>query len=388
MKNLVKGFGAFAFIVLMSLMFVGSYAVTHPDAQIGIVHLIVTAVLIFAASLFLKPQTGILQTAFSTTELVAMLGDYCRKFRDVIISELLLPLDLYEDFTVMDDIKDEMALPNATIADLIQPMDYVNFDATGNAISFGSRMLKVRDWKIDLLLYPKALEKTYLGLMNKKGSDPLQLPLESFIMQKIVAKAKENLRLQSIYQGVYDAAGSTPIDVMDGLLIKLAIEADNGNIDPVVTGAITANNVVDKLLLVYDNLGDPYKQVPIDCPVNSQIFDWYVRKFTPVVNGSLATVTGPSSVAQMNRIQLTGTNCVLKREPGLGTSQAIIMTQKENKFYGTDSVQDIETIRVQEFNRSIKIMIDGKSGVEFGELRADADGNIPLSVNDQLPAAP
>jgi hypothetical protein len=314
--------------------------------------------------------------------LTAALGAYYQEHRNILISETLLGFDPSDSFEVWDNVSDEEPMPNLSITDLIQPGNDATFNPTANALSFGARKLKVRNWKVDLLIQPRTLEKTWLGAYKKPGSSTNNMIFEEFIFAYIIKKIQQNLRLQSVFRGVYNAAGTTPIDVMDGLLTLVTASIANGDIPtPVVTGAITQPNVTAKLLLVHDALGEAYKAEATEMPVNPTIFDWYTRQFATVLNPQLvSTQSGPSAAQPLfNTFPLSGTNSMLKREPGLGTSQRIICTAKENKVYGTDSLSDENNFEIQKFERSIKILIDAKSGVNFKETSSNA-----LAVNDQV----
>jgi hypothetical protein len=382
MKNLTKLITGLAFIVMASFMIASSYH-NSVDASIdtGAATAILTLIGIAASAGVPK---GVALTSITVSEMASALGDYCRKFSNKLISEILLADDVTQNFTVYDNIKDELALPNMSITDIVKPMDYTSFDPSTDALKFGARVLKVRDWKVDLLLYPKILEKQWTGLMNQKGSDPLQLPFEQYIMDYIIRKAQDNLRFNSYFQGIYNGVGTTPTDVMDGFIYLISSEADGGGLDPVSTGASSSSTIVDDLLKVYDNLGEAYKAVPTQCFLSPTMFDWYVRKTFVLTNSQLTSGSNLTQAGLVNRVPLVGTNCTLIREPGMGTSKLIAISPKENWAYGCDSMTDVETIRVQQFERSLKIMIDGKSGVQFNEVRNDSQGNIPLSVNDQV----
>ena len=341
----------------------------------------VLAVLIIAGLIEVPNAKGALMSAINITELAAKLGAYFRKNMPILVSEMLLGMNIDDRFQIMDDISDELPLPNMSISDLVKPANDLLFQPQDNAINVGARILKVRNWKVDLLIVPTVLEKTWLGAMKQKGSDPLKpMAFESFIFNYVVAKLHENIRLQALYKGVYNAAGATPVAIFDGVITKLAAEILAGNINPVVTGAITEANVVDKLLLVYDALGEAYKSVPTIMPVAPTIFDWYSRKFMPVLNSALVATDSAAALASplMNRMPISGTNAVLLREPGLAGSQRLHCTPVENIVYGTDSLGDSNNIRIQEFERTLKLMIDGKGGVEFKEIHSRA-----LAVNDQ-----
>lgn len=310
-------------------------------------------------------------SSIKLNELVTVLGDYCRENRNLMISEALLDEDFQSNFEVMDNVTDELPLPNLSITDIIKPADAVNFTPTSNALSFGARKLKVRGIKVDLLLIPQILEKTWLGKM-KSASDPTDMPFEAFIMQYITSKMRENIRLQGLYKGVYNAGGTTPIDTMDGFLKLIADEITALNKTAVVTGAVTATNVIDAAEAVYDGLGEAYKGMPTEMKVSPQIFDWYGRRYRSLYHGA-PTYTG----IKRDRVMLDGTNCELVKEPGLGTSQRMICTPKENMVLGVDTLGDAD-IDVQKENRTIKLLIDAKVGVEFKEIHDNA-----LSVNDQ-----
>jgi len=220
---------------------------------------------------------------------------------------------------------------------------------------------------------PGALEKSWLGAYKQKGSKAFDMPFEAFIMQHITERVHSNLRLKAVFGGVYNAAGTTPGAIMDGLLKVVADEITATNIAPVVTGAITSANVIDKLEQTYDALGEAYKNVPTQMLVNPTIFDWYVRKYrsTYGVNMDYAGM-------QKGEVMLDGSMCSIKREPGMGTSGRVICTSTENIVYGVDTFGEENDIRSQEFDRTIKLFIDAKSGVNFKEVHGRA-----LAVNDQ-----
>ncbi|MGV3588591.1 MAG: hypothetical protein ACO1OF_16415 [Adhaeribacter sp.] len=311
-------------------------------------------------------------SAIKVDELNEKLGDYLREDRDILISEVLQNPVLNDRFEFWDDVKDEVPLPALTIGNLVKPANAASFQPNPDALKFSARMLKVRGMKVDLLLIPSQLEKTWLGKYNQKGSDAYQMPFETFIMNYIVQKAKEEMYLDAIYRGVYNAAGTTAKDTMDGLLTLVKSEITAGEITPIVTGVITADNIIDKAELVYDSLGEAYKGKATQMTVSPTLFDWYNRKYRSQygANTNYAGMGG--------KLLLDGTNCELVKEPALAGSQRMMVTPVENKVYGFDSASDSNNIITQVFERSIKVMIDFKAGVQLKEIHARA-----LAVNDQ-----
>lgn len=311
-------------------------------------------------------------SAIKIEELNEKLGAYLRDDKDVLISETLQGKDLDGKFEKWDDVKDEVALPTLSIGNIVKPANAAAFEPAANALNFGARMLKARAMKVDLLLIPNQLEKTWLGKYNVKGSDAFQMPFEQYIMQYIVEKAQEEMYLQAIYKGVYNPAGATATATMDGLLKLIQDEITATKIAPVVTGAITSANVIDQLEKVYDSLGEAYKAKATQMVVAPTIFDWYNRSYRTRF-GANANYDG-----MKQSIILDGTSCEIVKEPALAGSQRVICTPVANKVYGFDSASDESDIFTQIENRTIKVFMDFKAGVQLKEVHSRA-----LAVNDQ-----
>lgn len=319
-------------------------------------------------------------TAITTTALTAALGAFYRANRNILVRDLYMGLKT-DDWTVYDGVKDELPLPKLSIGELVVPGDNVNFTPKTNVIGLGARILKTRNWKVDLLIDPAALEKTWLGYVNALGARSQAIPLEQFIVEDLIKRIQKDIRTKALYRGVYNGSGTATADIVNGLLKLVVDDITAGNITPVVTGAITSSNVVDKLLLVHDGLGQEYKEEMTVMPVNSQIFDWYTRKFSPILNTNLIGGGGvpPTQNGLINEARLEGTNCMLKREVGLNTSQRLIITPAGNRVLGIDSMDDFTNFEFQRFNRTIKVLVDGKLGVNFNQV-----DNGALAVNDQV----
>jgi len=325
--------------------------------------------------------SGSAATAISTTNIVAALGGFFRANKNILLTDLYLNLGIEDRWTIHDGVSDQLPLPKITMANIVQPGNNTAFNPTANAVGVEARILQTRTWKVDLLINPAALIKTWLGFTKQPGTRQSKIPLEQYIMQEIVKQIKKELRLQSIYKGVYNGAGATATDVCNGLLKLVADEITATNLTPIVTGAITSANVVDKCLLVYDGMDEAWKDSEEgQILVNSQIFDWYVRKLNPLTNSGLVATNNGGVIqrVKLNEVQLEGTNFMLKREPGFGTSQRIVSTVKQNMNLGMDTESDYNNFDFQVENRQIKVLVDGTLGVQLGQ----AD-NKAIRVNDQ-----
>lgn len=355
-------------IALIAVTFFG----TLIAGAIGVNPIIPISVMLFASLLPLQ-KAGIAFSALSITGLNTALGAYFRKDKSVLITKMLLGMNIDDRMEVWDDCKDEVPLPNLTITDLVKPANNTTFQPASNALGFGARILKVRPWKVDLQIVPADLEKSWLGAYKKKGSDVYDMPFEEYVMKHIIEKVQENIRLKALFKGSYNGSGTTPGAIMDGLLKIVADEVTATNITAITTGATTSSNVVTNIETTFDGLGEAYKSVPTVILVNPTMFTWYKRKIRADFGSNLDYKGMP-----LMETPLDGTLATIKSEPGLGTSGRIIVTPKENIVYGVDTIGEENNIKSQEFERTIKLMIDAKSGINFKRIDADL-----LAVNDQ-----
>lgn len=320
------------------------------------------------------------------SDLATNLGGYCRENADTIFSDMLLGLEeslSRSGVTVLDNIKDEFILPNLMVGDLVKPGDYTTFTPGDDKIKFDNRTLKVRPFKVDLKIYPQQFEATWLTHLRKsKGTYTADnFPFYEFLMGKIVEKIKAELR-KSIWKGVYNAGGTNWIDICDGFLKKITDDVTAGDIIEVTTGVVTSANAVASIEATVKGLGDEYQDRPGKCIVSPTIFDWYIKTDGTTLGRYIGfnELSAGTNQGGQAKVIIRGTNIELVKETALGTSQRIIAVTDENLFMGTDTVNDYNTIRVQEFERSIKLMVDGKIGAEYALANSTYR---PISVNDQ-----
>lgn len=307
-------------------------------------------------------------SSLNITELVAAFGDYLRENRGILVRELFLNEDYQSQFNVLDDVTDEVALPSLKIGGLLRPWRS-NWDADADKVNFGGRTLKTRRMKADIDLIPQILYQSWLG-KQKSNKDIYDMPFEQFIMQDLIAKAKDELTLTAIYKGVYNAAGTTSADTLTGFLKIIADEITATEVTPVATGVVTASNVITSVEATIDGLSEPYKNVMTEARVSPTLFTWYTRKYREVYGGN-NDYTGMAK----GRVEVDGTNTTLVRTPGLSGSSRIFVTPKENLYLGLNTTEGFN-IEVEKSKRVLSILMDGAAGVEIANLDA-------ISVNDQ-----
>lgn len=329
---------------------------------------------IFALSLFMKaPQLSLL-TAIDTTELASALGDYYRENRDIMISKLLLDPTVSDKFSVYDNVTDELPLPNLDVSNIIKPGVVKTFSATADAVAIGARILKVRDIKYDLFVVPTDLHKQWLAYQRTSrrsdGShDPYEIPFEQFILDYIMKSARNQLYLNAMFNGTYNAAGTTPASTMTGFA-TLVTSLVAGGLVPVSVADPTSSNIISVVESVYDGLDEAYKNQPTQMFANPTLFNFYVRKYRTDF-GANTDYEGMKE----GRVMIDGTMCELVREPGLGASNRLICGPKENFAYGCDTTATA-TMDIQKFDRGLKILGDFKAGVQFKLIEK------ALSVNE------
>ena len=330
---------------------------------------------IVALSFIAKREQLSFLTAIDTTELASVLGDYYRENRDIMVTKLLLDPTMSDKFGVYDNVTDELPLPNLAVSNIIKPGVVKTFAATSGALDFGARILKVRDIKYDLFLVPTDLHKKWLaynrtGRRSDGSHDPYEIPFEEFILNYIMGSAREQLYLSAIFNGTYNAVGTTPAATMTGFntLVTSLIAATD--VVPVTADDPTASNIITVVESVYDGLSEAYKNVPTQMFANPTNFNRYVRKYRELYGAN-----NDYAGMKAGRVMIDGTNCELVREPGLGSSNRLICGPKDNFAYGCDTTATA-TMDIQKFDRGLKILGDFKAGVQFNLIEG------ALSVNE------
>lgn len=315
-----------------------------------------------------------LSTNIST--LTTNLGAYFRKFKPEIISDMVLglfdpqnPFNVLDRFTLMDGCTDEVPMPSLATADIVKPANDTTFAATSNALVWGSRTLKVRRWKADLQIVPGEYEKSWLGHYKTPGSlNEKKMVLEEFIVQEIIKRIQQNVR-QAVIAGTYSAGGTAVNDIVDGLKTLLDAEVTATTITPTTLVAPTTSNVITQVEDVFDDLGDIYKSQPdLIVLLPTAWYNMYAR--------ANVNTLGRFSDFAADKMKVFGRpNATILEEPNLSGNR-VIVTQKSNLVIGVDTESEYNDVRFQEYERTIKMMVDGKIGIQVKSIR---DTNRPLA---------
>ena len=325
---------------------------------------------------------------FDLSQLGAALGDKCQDpdVKTDFLTAMMFNPRLEENITVLTGVIDEIPLPNMAFGDPLAPMaDSENITYKTGVVTPDADVLKVKDCIMAVRMNPWKLWPTYLGVLARQaykaknlGQDYFAMPFEDFVLSKLKEKAAEQLYLKALFLGERDNAGTTSSDLFDGFNKKIADRITDGRITAVATGAINSTDVITQLKSVARNLSEASQGNNQNMHVSSTIFDMYADKFTVISNPSLVATDTAAQLQQprLNKIAISGTNAMLVREPGLGTSGRVICTSPDHLFLGFNSDPSSLTFEVQKEDLNLKLLMVFKAGVELG---LDSE----ISVNNQ-----
>lgn len=242
-----------------------------------------------------------------------------------------------------------------------------DFGAPANTMSLKPRELVVEAGKFETSIVPQEFEDTYLGdLKRTKFSNVSEYPFERYILEKMAMQQNREIA-DAIWQGVKTGtpADTDTIDmIFDGFLHKIADAITATTLTPhaVSGGAYTVDNVVDEFEAQFDNLDSAYQSLPIGVFVAPHLYNLYLR-------GYRKKYTANSEIVRDGVAKLDFVNAFLIREPGMGTSNRVLMTPEANLNVGFDSIDSVGAWEMEKVKRQLDYWADFKIGVEFTFLQ-------------------
>ncbi|MVM39459.1 hypothetical protein GO730_20845 [Spirosoma sp. HMF3257] len=325
--------------------------------------------------------------SLNLTALAASLETYARDNQEHIFLKALVPgvgsgianspIVPISEYMTMMQATDEVVLTNLEVGDVAQPGGKNTFNPSQNAVNFKPRKGKVRQAKVDLQFTHTqiiALYKSYMGQVRAKNIDPQTLPFEEYITARVIAKFQENIRVQTLYNGVYNAAGSTPLDINDGLKTQL--------LAAIVAGDIPAGNVIDTAVITATNCVSETEKVLAGIP-DAEFYGGLVcvcsRQYKTNYESDYRTRWGtlPYNQGQL-KPNIVGTDIPFIVEPGLAGFGRPIFTPIGNLVYLYDDLSGADTLAVdyQKRTRDIAWVMDAQvgSGIAVAERVWTNDG--------------
>lgn len=297
------------------------------------------------------------------TALNSALGAYARQEKVEIFNKILRE-STAQYFTTVTGAIDQLPLAKLSTASVLKPYAAGGgFTATNNALVFGARILNARRISADVEIVPLDLYNSWLGqLAGAPPASPFDIPFEQFIMDAIAKQAQDDLE-GAVWNGLYDNTGTSSEDTMDGILQLVKAAVTSGEIPAANVSAYTAissSNALDQVKLVRSKIAPQYRNKPMYCFLSVANFDNYMDDYQ-------ATVGSVVYNKDYNQIFIEGTQTQLVAIPGMvgPDSDRILITPKENLVFGYDIEGAASNIITQEYNRTIKVMMDFRAGVNF-----------------------
>jgi hypothetical protein len=363
----MKRLSIFALVVNLFLAFVLASGI----GTITELPVLPTTGVIYLLTLIPIGANGVVAYASSLdiSALPAKLEDYAMKDRDQILTKTLVDgMGFTEYFELLTGVTDEVPLTELVVGNILQPGNKDTFDPQNNKVQFKARVGKVRPMKVDLQFKNtqiNAIYKSYLGKVAGGHIDPYKVPFEKFIFDRIIAQTKHDIRMKALFSGVYNAAGTAPVDTVNGIFKIVADEITGGGIpggNVSAGAAITDANALDQIRLIVDLVynNPDYMDVPMVALVSPRVMKAYNRDYQATY-GSL-----PYNTEFQKRVLDDAPNITLIPEPGMGTSNRVIITPQQNLFWLVDDEGAIDNITIEKEKRNINIMMDFNCAPEVG----------------------
>ena len=298
---------------------------------------------------------------------------YVEEFAPELFSKLYYGFETAKYVTSHEGVKGRKVLTELIVGSLAKRWRK-QFDALPDAIEFKPRVLQTELAKVDLQMTPQEFEGTYLGMMRRTGQNQKDLPFEAYILDKVIQKLHTEME-SAIWQGeaaAIPAAGDDLDEVFDGYLKIIADAITASDITEFPTGALTNENIVEKVEDMWDALDPAMKRERVEVWMSYSNYVKYVQNYREDF-GKYVGYDGQGA------IKLDFGNAVLRPIAGMGNSNRVIITQPENFHYGLDAASDKSMINFEWNHRSLDMWIDFRIGAQIGIL----DDSKMIIVNNQ-----
>ncbi len=303
-------------------------------------------------------------TQITTTQIVSEFGQYYENAgqnSNRLKADLTQPSETIQKYTHRVKTNDTIyKAGNFTRQKLVQPFSKI-FNANGG-VTFYPNEIRLRQMKVDLSLYPSDIEDAWLGFLAGKDSKEFKSwPIVKWLLEEYVAKqVQEDIELDAIYNGVYDAQGTTPGTTMDGLKKKLqeGATADYSINTVEGIGNLSAETIFDQIEAFDKAIPAMYQQMPLCIFVSPT---WLRAYLEAKRENGFYQITGDSQI----NAHIDFTNHKVVGLPSMANSDDMFATFTSN--IACLSKRDINStnIRIEEYHREVSILADWWMGIGF-----------------------
>ena len=305
-------------------------------------------------------------TTITTTDIVTEYGKYYEQAGQNLarlkrsLTQPTVTLEKYGTHIRTNDTIYRMA--NFIGQPLLQPYQH-NFTPNGG-VEFIPNQINLRQMKVDVSLAPDSIEESWLGFLAGRNSKSLRdWPIVRWMLEEYIAKQiQEDLELNAVYKGVYNASGTTPSTTMDGLKKQLIDGVANTDypINKVTgIGALTEATIFDQIEAFDEAIPSLYVGRPVVIFVSPKWARYYKKNkrtnnFYVVENAADIDAT------------VDFTNHVVAGLPSMAETDDMFATLKTNILHLTKRSLSSVNVKVQEIHRDVDILIDMWQAVGFG----------------------
>lgn len=280
-----------------------------------------------------------------------------------VFTQKVSEADFMQDFEFMRDVKTPQVLPKMTIVGGPRPYRK-DVDVSGNGVEFTDRILRVNQSKWDFpSIDVEVFRNKYLAKVKSRAFDPAVVTFSIFVAQEMVKNYLAKINDEVVWAGDYNASGTTTAAIATGFGTIIADEIAAENLSPIVTGAITSTNAVEKFELMYGNLPNYFKNSELILNCSHSQFENYRKDYRSKFNFQF-------DKNEMGEYVLDGTKCVVKPRSWMGNSERLVIVPKEEKnfHFGVDG-DSIKTYATPDRNL-INVRMMFALGMQFSDLSA------------------
>jgi hypothetical protein len=240
------------------------------------------------------------------------------------------------------------------------PRPYTAADALTTGPKFTDRVLTAYQSKWDFDFDAEEFRNTYLA--NQNGA-----PFYEQSLNHISNAFLDEVLRNTLYSGVRNASGTTSAAIADGWGTSIAALITATTLTPVVTGAITDVNGVDKFELMVTNAPTWMREKGFIIYCSYAKFDNFRKHYRTAYNFQFDKNAEGS-------YKMDNLNVEIRPVSWMGTSSRLIATLPDNLVFGTD----VERVQVAASQR--RNIIEVRLMMPIGTQIQDLDA---ILVNDQ-----
>lgn len=315
-------------------------------------------------------------------DITAVIGAV-KKHKDLLVAiDAGEASDILQHFTPIPGVTDSIELGKTILMSVSRKYtgEFKGQVASGKIVP---RRLVVRPCVMEMSDEPERYRRTYITEV-KGGLDANKHPFEIWLMNYGHKSASKDLHDVMLIAKYDESEEKTALsDSFDGLLTILDAEKTAGNISKdkknlFETGVMTRANVGEMLLKMWRHMPQTFRKnggkMYISEDLGTLYDDWLDDQGT-LVTGSGAETDGQKYLRNTNK------KCELVRLSGFPEgSQFVLLTIKENVFYGYDKDSDFKSMMPFNSGNPYRFTAAGKYvlGFQFAYI-----GHELLCINDQ-----